>query len=260
MSRRKIITAAVWFLLLISVSVILYSGYQLREVLSMYREGDQSYELLRQQVGYGVNTNYTDDTNRHRSETSVEIPPVFIDFEALKQINPDAVAWLYCPDTAIDYPVMRADDYNWYLNHLPDGTCNANGTLFLDCNSPGDFSGGLSIIYGHHMKSGKMFGSLKGYRKQNYFERHPRLFLYTAQGDYQIDLIYGCVIGANEWRDKAFMYEINRGALLEYASSKSTFESRTVYTKDDRFIVLATCSYEFDDARYIVIGVLRPEN
>lgn len=254
MSRRNIITAAVWLLLIFSLSLSLYSGYNLRKGLNMYREGDLSYELLRQQVG---NSENAADSNKGRADTSAAHVPA-VDFEALKQINPDTAAWLYCPDTAIDYPVMRADDYNWYLHHLPDGTANANGSLFLDCNCPEDFSGSLSIIYGHHMKSGKMFGSLNGYKKQEYYTKHPCLYLCTAQSDYRIDLIYGCVIGADEWRQKAFMYEINREALLLHASSKTTFESSTEYTKDDKIIVLATCSYEFDDARYIVIGVLRP--
>jgi len=154
---------------------------------------------------------------------------------------------------------MRAYDYDWYLRHLPDGSYNANGALFLDSNCPADFIGGLSIIYGHHMKSGRMFGSLTGYKKQDYFDEHPYMYLYTEKGNYRIDLKYGCVISAGEWRDRAFMYEVNLESLLAYASTKTTFESAAEYGDDDRFLVLSTCSYEFDDARYIVIGVLRPE-
>ena len=104
-------------------------------------------------------------------------------------------AWLYCPDTVIDYPVMKADDYSYYLKHLPDGTHNANGTLFLDYNCAPDFSDSLSVIYGHKMKSGKMFGSLEGYKKEGYYSEHPYMYLYTKQGKFRINLVYGCVIG-----------------------------------------------------------------
>jgi sortase B len=249
--RQKAITTAVWLLLIGSICVIVFSGYKLKESLQIYAEGDQSYENLKEQVRHQENSSSSDDAE--------DIPPVFIDFEALKKINSDAAAWLYSPDTIIDYPVMRAHDYDWYLHHLPDGTYNANGTLFLDYNCPEDFSGGLSIIYGHHMKSGGMFGSLTEYKEQDYFEEHPYLYLYTEQGSYRIDLKYGCVISAGEWRDRAFMYEVNRKALLSYASSKTTFESSAEYTDRDRLLVLSTCSYEFDDARYVVIGILRPE-
>lgn len=253
--RQKIITTAVWFLLTGSICVIIFSGYQLKKSLQIYDAGNQSYETLKEQA--------------HRRESGSEsggellsgnIPPVFIDFEWLNKINPDTAAWLYCPDTAIDYPVMRADDYDWYLHHLPDGSSNANGTLFLDPNCPEDFLGDLSIIYGHHMKSGRMFGSLTGYKKQDYFDEHPYMFLYTEKGNYRVDLKYGCVISAGEWRDRAFMYEVNLDALLAYASTKTTFKSAAEYGDDDSFLVLSTCSYEFDDARYIVIGVLRPES
>jgi sortase B len=249
--RQKAITTAVWLLLIGSICVIVFSGYKLKESLQIYAEGDQSYENLKEQVRHQESSSSSDDAE--------DIPPVFIDFEALKKINSDAAAWLYSPDTIIDYPVMRAHDYDWYLHHLPDGTYNANGTLFLDYNCPEDFSGGLSIIYGHHMKSGGMFGSLTEYKEQDYFEEHPYLYLYTEQGSYRIDLKYGCVISAGEWRDRAFMYEVNRKALLSYASSKTTFESSAEYTNRDRLLVLSTCSYEFDDARYVVIGILRPE-
>ncbi|GLC82678.1 sortase domain-containing protein [Lacrimispora brassicae] len=259
--RQKIITSAVWFLLIGSICVMVFSGHKLKESLQIYEEGNQSYENLKEQVRRQDSSRSSEYRAEDKSggEPAVEIPPVSIDFEALKKNNSDAAAWLYCPDTEIDYPVMAAHDYDWYLHHLPDGTYNANGTLFFDYNCPKDLKGELSIIYGHHMKSGGMFGSLTGYKEQDYFEQHPYLYLYTEQGNYRVDLKYGCVISAGEWRNRAFMYEVNRKALLSYASSKTTFESSAEYTEGDRFLVLSTCSYEFDDARYIVVGILRPE-
>jgi sortase B len=187
-----------------------------------------------------------------------DIPTLSVDFETLKNVNADSAAWIYCPDTVIDYPVMRADDYDRYLHRLPDGAYNANGSLFLDYNCPSDFSGRLSIIYGHNMKSGKMFGALTKYKEQDYFDQHPYMYLYTERENYQIDLVYGCVISAGNWREWAFMYEVNLEDLLACAALKTTFESPAAYTDKDRFLVLSTCSYEFDDARYIVIGVMRP--
>jgi len=190
---------------------------------------------------------------------AIDIPDISIDFNALRAINPDASAWLYCPDTAIDYPVMRADDFEYYLRHLPDGTVNANGSLFTDYNNAADFSGGLTVIYGHHMKSGQMFGSLTGYKKQAYFEAHPYMYLYTGDANYRIDLIYGFVIGAEVWRERAFMLEANSDDLLAYAARKTTFASGAEYAQGDRLVALYTCAYDFDDASYVVLGVMRPE-
>ena len=83
--------------------------------------------------------------------------------------------------------------------------------------------------------------------------------LYTLWGNYRVELLYGCVIGAGQWRDRAFMYEANLDGLLDYAAYHTTFTSTELYSEEDRIIVLSTCSYEFDDARYIVIGKLTPQ-
>lgn len=249
-----------WVLLVASVCMMIRAGYGLWNIHRMYAEGNQNYEELALAVKRSAGSkpappDLTELTDP--KETEVSIPQIDIDFEKLQAINPDAVAWLYCPDTVIDYPVMRSDDYNRYLHHLPDGTYNANGSLFLDYNNPSDFSGRLNIIYGHHMRSKRMFGSLDQYKKQTYYETHPYMYLYTVQKNYRVDLLYGCVIGAGQWRERAFMYESNRDGLLDYAAHHTTFESNTSYTEEDRIVVLSTCSYEFDDARYIVIGVLK---
>ena len=231
-------------ILALSLCAVAAAGYQLRNIQRAYRQGDRAYEQL---AGLARPAAPGD---------AAEIPE--IDFAALQAVNPDTAAWLYCPGTPIDYPVMRARDYDYYLRRLPDGAYNANGTLFIDYNNAPDFSGGLTVIYGHHMKTGKMFGSLKGYKQQAYFEAHPYLYLYTPGGKYRIELLYGCVIGAGEWRERAFMYEANLDALLAYAARSTTFASTAEYHPGDRVAALSTCSYEFDGARYVVLGVLRP--
>jgi len=192
-------------------------------------------------------------------EPQIYIPDVEINYDGLNSINNDAAAWLYCPGTAIDYPVMKTNDYNYYLTHLPDGTENANGSLFIDYNCASDFSGKLTVIYGHHMRSGSMFGSLKRYKEQAYYEKHPFMYLYTEQGNYRIELIYSCVVSAGQWGERGFMYSENAGELLAYAAHNTTFESGRKYKESDRIVVLSTCSYEFDDARFVVIGILKEE-
>lgn len=248
----------VWLLLIASLCVVAVSGFRLWQIHRMYAQGDRAYEELACAVKRSEASQAPGTESPETKQTGIGIPPIGIDFEALREINPDAAAWLYSPDTVIDYPVMRAGDYDRYLRHLPDGTYNENGCLFLDYNNPPDFSGGLNIIYGHNMNSGKMFGSLGNYKEQAYFEEHPYLYLYTPQENYRVELLYGCVIGAGQWRDRAFMYEANRESLLDYAAHHTTFSSSVSFSQEDRLLILSTCSYDFDDARFIVMGVLRP--
>lgn len=266
MSGRKRRHGIAWVVLTLSVCVMAVAGYKYWAAEQVYTEGDKSYEQLSDLVrpaGPPIvspqDTNTTPSDVPATAEPNVEIPYMDIDFEALRAINQNAAAWLYCPDTVIDYPVMRANDYDYYLRHLPDGTRNDNGTLFIDYNNAAGFTDALTVIYGHHMKSGKMFGSLVNYKGQAYFEEHPYMYLYTENGNYRIDLMYGCVIGAGQWRDQGFMYEANLDALLTYAASKTTFTCDVAYIQGDQVIALSTCSYEFDDARYVVLGLLRPE-
>jgi sortase B len=251
-----------------------YAAYQLYLSQAAYSQGDQAYEQIIQQVisedvsqssaTDSQTQSVTDSTsevseqsNRSSGEVSqFDISDLVVDFATLKSINADSIGWLYCPNTVIDYPIMAADDYTYYLSHLPDGTENINGSLFLDYCCEPDFSGQISVIYGHSMKSGKMFGTLTNYKSQSYFEEHPYMYLYTENQNYRIALVYGAVVSANEWIDNGYSQDAD--GLLEYAKAHTTFVSSEEYSANQRFVVLSTCSYEYDDARYFVVGVLQP--
>lgn len=252
-----------WLILALSVCTMVVSGIKWWQIEQRYRQADDFYARL-QGLTDGVNS-----PGFIPKEGSENVYGK-VDFASLQALNADIVAWLYCQDTVIDYPVLRADDYDFYLHHLPDGTYNDNGALFIDYNNAADFSGALTIIYGHHTKNGAMFGSLEGYKRQDYYESHPDVLLYTEQGVYRIELLYGCVIGVGQWRQRGFMFAEHRAELLAYAAENTTFVCGDAggltgvdglevgaLADEDRIVVLSTCSYEFDGARYVVIGVLR---
>ena len=146
---------AAFLVLAAAISMMAFAGIRMSETARVYKEGNAAYDALSEQVK--IKDSYAD--------IAVYIQNPDIDFGALKMVNDDSAAWLYSPGTDIDYPVMKADDYSYYLSHLPDGTYNVNGTLFIDYNNAPDFTDQLTVIYGHHMRSGQMFGSLKGYKE-----------------------------------------------------------------------------------------------
>ena len=184
-------------------------------------------------------------------------PESFVDLASAMSINSDVVAWLYSPNTLIDYPVLMTDNYTYYIDHLPDGSRNSNGSLFIDYNNRWDFSGPLTVIYGHNMRSGKMFGSLPGYKTQSYYNNHPTMYIYTEFANYRLDIIYGFSTSDREFRENFFMYEQNVDSLVSFASTRSTFNSGVTYKTGDRVVALSTCTFEFFDARYVVLGILR---
>ncbi|MCL2606270.1 MAG: class B sortase [Coriobacteriia bacterium] len=249
--NKTILRILLWVALAISLIVLGYSGYTYVELQRVYAIADNLYDEIRDFALY--DTEEVDD-----SDAALGIPPKGIDWDALWEINEDTIGWLYSPNTPIDYPVMRADDYTFYLSRLPDRSFNANGSLFLDYNHNPDFSSSISVIYGHHMRSGSMFGTLENYRSQSFFDDHPVMYLYTPEQNFRIDLMYGFVVAEHQWRARAFMFYPNLPSLREYAAENTTFNSDVTFEEGDRMIALSTCSYDFDGARYVVLGIRRP--
>ncbi|MDO4733607.1 MAG: class B sortase [Bacillota bacterium] len=185
-------------------------------------------------------------------------PPILVDFDRLEQENPDIVAWLFCDGTPINYPVLQAADNSYYLDKLPDGQWNAAGSLFLDYRNSRDFKDANSLIYGHNMKNQSMFGSISKYQDQAYYEEHPVLYLLTKEQNYKIVLLAGHVLDAD-----AEFYELplDRGeqsALLEKSLALSDFESQAQFLPGEELISLSTCSSAHENARYVLLGALRP--
>ncbi len=184
------------------------------------------------------------------------IPPISVDFDALTSENSDTVAWLYSAGTPINYPIVQSDDNDYYLRRGFNGKYNYYGTLFADYRTSGDFSGKNTLIYGHNMKNAEMFGSLINYKEKEYFDAHPDMWLFTPMGSYMIKIVGGIEVpGTSELFDALAnpdeAQDIIRDALLN-----STLKSDYIYSENDRFITLSTCSYDYADARYIIIGKL----
>ncbi|MDD2956586.1 MAG: class B sortase [Oscillospiraceae bacterium] len=182
-----------------------------------------------------------------------------VDLAALRELNPDTAAWLYCPGTPINYPVMMAENNDKYLRGLPDGSYSLYGSLFIDYNCAADFGGKLTVIYGHNIKNEAMFGTLPLYGQQSYYEEHPDIYLYTQETNYTIQLLYGAKISAKEWEQNGFLEEENLDSLLQYAAQHTSFQSAVQRREDARYVALMTCDYDYDEARYFLLGVLNPD-
>jgi len=231
-------------------AVVVISIIMLISNTSDYSEGAQTYE----------------DLTRHLTDPDVQIPPdpepdtcPTVDFDALRVINPDIVAWLICEGTRINYPVVQGSDNDYYLKHLFDGKRNNAGCLFVDSNNEPGFVDHNTVIYGHHMKDKSMFQALTEYKTQAFYEKHPQMILLTPDGNYTIDLFAGYVtdIKADSWK---LWFDSNTEfkEWLRETRSKSTFQSEVEISTADKFITLSTCSYAFDNARYVVVGKLVP--
>lgn len=195
------------------------------------------------------------------SATPTPIPMLQLDYEALLAENDEFYAWLYSPGTVINYPVVQGRNNSYYLSHLFNKERNSMGTLFVDASNAPEFSDQNTIIYGHHMKNGSMFASLVNYKDQTYYNVHPELMLFTPSAAYRMELFAGYVTdgyATNDVYKKSFDTEAAFLSFIEHARASSDFVSEVEVTAQDRIVTLSTCTYEYDEARYVVIGKLVP--
>ena len=115
-----------------------------------------------------------------------------VDHDKLLDINDDYIGWLIIPGTDISYPVCYSQDHEKYLYTAFGGEDSREGTLFTDCRCRKDLTGWNTIIYGHNMKNGSMFGGLKNYLNEEYFRKYRTLFIYTPEKihEYRIYAVY----------------------------------------------------------------------
>lgn len=179
---------------------------------------------------------------------------VSVDFASLTARYPDVVAYIYGPDTKIQYPVAYDSTTNdYYLNRDLDGVPNANGSIFIEHLNDPNFGHQNTILYGHHMKSGLMFAGLVKYKDPSYYSNHPYFYIYTPTQNYRLDLYAGFVCAHD---DEVFATSLTQSQLQDMAA-KSTFRSN-ISTPTGKTVTLCTCSYEFNNARYVMVGELVP--
>ena len=265
-TARKIIMIVVASVFAFSSAMVLKDYLQMKsaaefsesisEMVVALATEDHDYEMIDKDItdeSAVVQSEGSEDSTEKKSED----PPILVDFNLLCNQNQDIVAWLYCPDTPINYPIVQAADNDFYLRRLLDGSYNTAGTLFMDFRNSEDFSDWNSIIYGHNMKNDSMFGTLPDYKAQSYFEEHSVMYLLTPEQNYKINLLAGFVTPASSKLYSVFNPdEDEKTLLIDSWVAASNFDSGINPASENHFITLSTCSYEYSNARYVLIGIL----
>lgn len=248
-------------LTLIFTVVAAFGGYQIYQNYLERQESDRLYSELEELVPSPEDFLTDDNESAFSYESGEDKSLLPEDFENLIAINDDFIGWLYIEDTEISYPVVQGADNSYYLKHLFNGTWNSSGCIFLDCRVAADLSDRHSIIYGHHMKNGTMFSGLTQYKQQQYFEEHPNAYFITPNGTYCIDFFSGYVASINDtaW-NVSFESDEDFDNWMNDVKSKSLFTSPLSPAITDRILTLSTCSYEFDNARFVLHGIITERN
>ena len=184
--------------------------------------------------------------------------PSAVDFDALLRRCPDAVCWISIDGTRVNYPVVQGEDNLYYLKHLPDGTANAAGSILMDAACDPLFGNDVTILHGHHMRSGAMFGSLDAYWEAAYAGAHPVIRLSTPDGDWDVDVFAACTVnGATFGYPTTFADEQAFDRFVAQLKAASAFDAGVSVAYGDRLLLLSTCAYSFADARFVVAGRIR---
>ena len=213
---------------------------------------------------YNIVHNYKVNRDVYSRIAELAAPQGFtgdIDFDALREINPDIVGWIYYESTDINYPIVKGSDNDYYLHITFENTWSVGGTLFVDAITEAPFEQFNTIVYGHHMQDGSMFGDIKKLKDTDYCKAHPQLELITPEGKYHLRI---CAF-LNQPSDSA-VYTTNfhdeTGAMqqqyIDMLRSLSSYVTTEPMTPDDRLVILSTCAYEYQDARYMLVCRMIP--
>lgn len=179
------------------------------------------------------------------------------DAAMMRELSDDVTAWLTVDNTAIDYPVMQGKDNSEYLNKDPYGEYSLSGSIFLDSHCDGEFHDNYSLLYGHHMEYGYMFGALDEFIDPDYFGSHKTGSLITAEGEEFSITFFACLKAQANEKVIFDPAESSSKELLKYIESNALIYEQP-QGGDPHIIALSTCQSAENIERMIVVGVLDP--
>lgn len=211
------------------------------------REGEERYEEIREEV-------------KTSEEEPGEGPDIPVDFDALREMNPDIYAWISIPGTAIDYPVVQhPEDNSFYLTHGADRNESAAGAIYTELYNSTDFEDPNTVLYGHDMQDGSMFRDLLNYRDRTFFDANRQVTVYTpdAVRHYQIFAAYVYddrhLLRSFDFTDEA-VYRSYLEQVINIRDMNACIDTSLEVGTEDKIITLSTCYGNQD--RYLVQAVL----
>ncbi len=188
---------------------------------------------------------------------------ISVDFAGLKKVNPDVKGWIYLEALDISYPIVQGETNDDYIYTTVKGEMNRGGSIFMDYRNGDDFMDPHTLIYGHNMKDGSMFGDLKDLYDQDFVDEWdaPLCFwIITEAGKYRFDIVSVHTVSASGETYTLFSGEGE--AVGEYINSQARQTGvelpQRVYNSKDKVITLSTCT-SGDEYRLVVQGVLHVE-
>ena len=245
---KKRLTVLIISLLIVAVGVGYITYYFTKKAAE-----DKAYKELQKQVTVVY----------QEPEPEPEAPYVSpIDFDKLHEVKQDVYAWIDIPGMDIQYPILqhRYDD-KYYLDHTIDYVEGYPGSIYTHTVNAKDFTDFNTVIYGHNMEFGSMFGTLKNYRDQDFFNEHREIKIYTPEEELDYEIFAAVVYDdrlITDYFDDDEEYDRQQylDSILGNRDINSIIVSDYDVTTDDHIITLSTCIYGEPEHRYLVVAKL----
>lgn len=178
-----------------------------------------------------------------------------IDLDALRQVNPDVIGWIYIPDTGIHFPLLQGTDNSFYLAHSWDGRANVLGSIFLESKNSPDLSDFNTILYGHNITGGEMFAPLHNYASEDYRRSHPYVYILTDDGIFRYEVFASYLADVDSpTYGLSFNQTATRENFLSFALENSQPDTGILPNVTDRILTLSTCTGRGHDQRRVVLA------
>ncbi len=197
-----------------------------------------------------------------QADAKVENP---IDFASLRLENPDIYAWIYIPDTNVNYPVLQSPtDDSLYLDHDKDGNYSEAGAIYSQLANSTDFSDPVTVLYGHNMNSGGMFATLHYFENKEFFDSHEDMYIYTDGHIYTYRVIAAYqydnrhILNSFNFADTEVTQQYFDSVLSPNSLVMNVREGTQLTAGTDKIVQLSTCTGDANRLvrRYLVTGEL----
>lgn len=273
--RKLIRNASIW----IPVTAFMVSGIYLGYRYWDYRTAESGYEEMADRYVHrnGHAVKKADSSPEDFQDTGIEpakpagavgeertedLPDIdipIIDWETLKKEGKDIKAWLEIPSLDIRYPVVKGSDNDEYLHHLPSGEYKYAGSIFMDCQNSDAFTDVNTIIYGHNMDSGAMFGKFRNFSQEDY-DKDPYVWI-CIPGKAMLYQITGCHIAhVGDETYKLFSGYQTPEKVKEWIQGEAGKSSLISPLPEDyipRMVTLSTCASRSDERRVLQAVLVR---
>ena len=235
-----------------------------------YKASLEEYEKIKSEYVIQPDDNSTnalpadvpDDLSKPADETPAEelpINPPVIDWGGLKAENSDIIGWIEVPAVRIQYPVLQGESNDEYLHKTVNGEWRTAGSIFLDSENSPQMTDKHSIIYGHNMRNGSMFASLRNFNEQEVYDSCPYFWICTEEKALLYRIVSVHVAMTEDESYTLFPSTIRNGDFSDWMdreTGKTQIESPVPERYIERLVTLSTCTPSSDNTRQLVQGIL----